>query len=733
MLSRGKILLRLRGLLFVMVCVTVSSCVILYVSQSSKNSYLSKISLSSRQKALAEELGRKMYDIHLRTNSGQDIADATDDFKLTLNRWESAQKALITGSDHYGTHGDNSNASQEMLQKSSGQFVQGRDFMSAFIEQPQAYQIAQLDSGMVMLEGYIGSINNVTGKFLAESELEGRITSASILFIAIGTIFILIFGIFFTLRPIRKSFEETESEIDAGEEKVKVALSAKAEFLSNMSHEVRTPLNGVIGMSEILLQSKLNEEQRAIARNIHNSAFHLLDLLNNVLDVAKMQSGKMEIRKERFVLSDCIEQVIDLLKPLAHGKKIELMSDLSALVPLELISDEHRIRQILMNLTNNAIKFTEKGEVVIKTELVNSSGGFVQIEFSIIDTGIGIESDKLEKIFESFYQVDSSFQKKYGGSGLGLAISQSLATELGTRIKVQSKPGHGSTFSFSLIAEVSAAEHKEKVKALQGMRALVIDDNTTNLKILVKQLSGWSIEATPFNSPQLLTDIMSNLNKFDFVILDMQMPEMDGHSVAKTIRTNFNIHELPIIVLSSLGEHMMSDNENLYNAYLTKPVKQSKLLDTIIDVMKVSPLQHAMLNMQSGNAEVLTQQKSNIKILLAQDNDLSRAVTAKTLELLGHQFITVATGKEVLEKSRRDEYDIILMDVKDNEVDGIETTKQLKRLVDQESRPVIIGISSDEKKDKALCMQAGMDDIMEKPMSVALLQEKINYWIIQGE
>jgi len=733
MLSRGKILLRLRGLLLVMVCVTVSSCVILYVSQSSKNSYLSKISLSSRQKALAEELGRKMYDIHRHTNSGQDIADATDDFKLTLNRWESAQKALITGSDHYGTHGDNSNASQEMLQKSSGQFVQGRDFMSAFIEQPQAYQIAQLDSGMVMLEGYIGSINNVTGKFLAESELEGRITSASILFIAIGTIFILIFGIFFTLRPIRKSFEETESEIDAGEEKVKVALSAKAEFLSNMSHEVRTPLNGVIGMSEILLQSKLNEEQRAIARNIHNSAFHLLDLLNNVLDVAKMQSGKMEIRKERFVLSDCLEQVIDLLKPLAHGKKIELMSDLSALVPLELISDEHRIRQILMNLTNNAIKFTEKGEVVIKTELVNSADGFVQIEFSITDTGIGIESDKLEKIFESFYQVDSSFQKKYGGSGLGLAICQSLATELGTRIKVQSKPGHGSTFSFSLIAEVSAAEHKEKVKALQGMRALVIDDNTTNLKILVKQLSGWGIEATPFNSPQLLTDIMSNLNKFDFVILDMQMPEMDGHSVAKTIRTNFNIQELPIIVLSSLGEHMMSDNENLYNAYLTKPVKQSKLLDTIIDVMKVSPLQHAMLNMQSGNAEVLTQQKSNIKILLAQDNDLSRAVTAKTLELLGHQFITVASGKEVLEKSRRDEYDIILMDVKDNEVDGIETTKQLKRLVDQESRPVIIGISSDEKKDKALCMQAGMDDIMEKPMSVALLQEKINYWIIQGE
>ena len=731
-MSRGKILMRLRVLLLFMVGLAVASCVVLIVSQLNQNNYLSKISLSSRQKALAEELGRKMYDIHRQTNSGADLANGTDDFKLTLNRWESAQKALIAGSDHYGTRGDNSNASQEMLQQSSGLFVQGRDFLNEYIAQPQAYQIAQLDSGMVLLEGYIGTINNVTGKFLAESELQGQVTTTSIVALTCGTVFIIIFGIFLTLRPIRKTFEETDSEIEAADEKVAVALSAKAEFLSNMSHEVRTPLNGVIGMSEILLQSKLDEEQRACARNIHNSAFHLLDLLNNVLDVAKMQSGKMEIRKERFVLSDCIDQVIDLLKPLAHGKKIELMSDLSPLVPLELISDEHRIRQILMNLVNNAIKFTDKGEVVIKTELVNSENGFIQLEFSITDTGIGIDPDKVEKIFDSFYQVDSSFQKKYSGSGLGLAISQSLAIELGSRIKVQSKPGHGSTFSFSIVAEVSGAEHKEKVNALQGMRALVIDDNTTNLKILVKQLSGWGIQVTPFNSPQLLTDIMSNLNKFDFVILDMQMPEMDGHSVARTIRSNFNIQELPIIVLSSLGEHMMADSENLYNAYLTKPVKQSKLLDTIIDVMKVSPMQRAKLNLQSGNTDILAQQKSNIKILLAQDNDLSRAVTAKTLELLGHKFITVTSGKEVLEKSRRDEYDIILMDVKENDVDGIETTKQLKRIVDEESMPVIIGLSSNQKKDKALCMEAGMDDILEKPMRAELLQEKINYWIIQG-
>lgn len=729
MLSQGKILWRLRLLLLVMVGITVASCIVLLVSQNTRNTYLSKISLSSRQKALAEELGRKMYDIQRKVSQGQDIRNEQDDFQVTLNRWESAQKALITGSEHYGTSGSNSNASQEMLQMSSGQFVHGREFLNAFVTAPQSYQPTDLDSCMVLLDTYIGSINNVTGQFLAESELQGKVTFSAIIGITAGSLLILITGIFFILRPIRKTLEETEIEIEEADKKVKEALNAKTEFLSNMSHEVRTPLNGVIGMSELLLQSKLEGEQRAYARNIHISANHLLELLNNVLDVAKLQSGKMELNKERFILSDCIDQVVDLLKPTAHVKKIELMSDLDAGVPLEIISDENRLRQILINLVNNAIKFTEKGEVVIKVELVNRENDFVQIEFSVTDTGIGIASDKLEQIFESFYQVDAAFNKKYSGSGLGLAISQSLAGEMGSKIKVTSKPGQGSTFSFSLVAEISGKEHREKLAALNGLSALVIDDNTTNLKILVKQLSGWGIQATPFNSPQLVTDVMSSLNKFDFVILDMQMPEMDGHSVAQNIRSKFNIQELPIIVLSSLGEHMMSDRENLYNAYLTKPVKQSKLLDTIIDVMKISPVQRAKLNMLSGNNDVLSN-KSSIKILLAQDNELSRAVTTKTLEKLGHSIITVATGKEVLEKSRREEYDLILMDIKENQIDGIETTKQLKRLVNEESMPIIIGLSSDEKKDKAMCMQAGMDDVMEKPMKAEAIQEKINYWII---
>ncbi|MFN5621935.1 MAG: response regulator [Flavobacteriales bacterium] len=712
-----------------MVLVAVASAGLLLVSQNQQSNYLSKVSLSSRQKALAEELGRKMIKIRELHAQEIDYTQEANDFKLVLNKWENAQKALITGSDQYGTTANNSNASQAMLQESSVHFVHARDNLNQFINATDQMTVGHSNSTEVVLDTYISSINNVTGKFLSESDTLNKVMLAAALGVGVSSILIFILSLAFLVKPISKSFELMDEELEQSEEKIKEALNTKTEFLSNMSHEVRTPLNGVIGMSELLLQSKLGEEQRVFARNIHTSALQLLDLLNNVLDVAKMQSTKSEIIKERFSLSDCIEQVIDLMKPLAMSKKIELMSDYNNNVPLEVIGDENRIRQILINLVNNAIKFTDKGEVVIRTAVINTEQEFAQLEFSVIDSGIGIEQAQIDRIFDSFYQVDSSSHKKYGGSGLGLAICQSLAQELGSKINVQSTVGKGSTFSFSVVVETAGEAHQQKIQALRGMRALVIDDNTTNLKILVKQLSGWGIQATPFNSPQLVTDIMSNLDKFDFVILDMQMPEMDGQSVAENIRSKYSRTELPIIVLSSLGEHLLSDNNNLYNAYLTKPAKQFKLLDTIIDVLKVSPAQQARLSMSSGNVDVLAT-KSNLRILLAQDNELSRAVTTKTLQLLGHRHITVSNVKDVLEKSRREDFDLILMDINEQENVGLDTTRNLKRSIDADDMPVIIGMTNKSQKENAQFIQAGMDDVVETPTRPEALQKKINHWLI---
>lgn len=706
----------------------IGSVVMVYLSLNIQRAYTSKITLSSRQKALSEELCKDLLLADKKNYVPEEIVAEKKNIELVLGKLENAHKALLTGNDQYGTSLENSVEVSQLLQQASPSLVTARDNVIEILKERSKPDPQRLTAVITNFSDFEQTMNNVTGRYLSESAtFESYFNIAFWITILISAVLAVI-SKFFIIKKASVFLEENHSEVEELEAQLEESRQTKNEFLANMSHEIRTPLNGVLGMTEILSRTKLDEEQRGYVRNIHSSATTLIDLVNDVLDFSKIKSGKLQLNKERFNLIDCIEKVIDLMKPIAQAKKLELMSDVDPNLPEELMQDERRLRQVLLNLVNNAIKFTDNGEVLLKAEVVNHEGEFVQIKFTVRDTGIGIDPAKAGNLFQSFYQVDSSITKKYGGSGLGLAISKELVQELGGRIWVESAPGAGSSFFFTIVAETTGSSQQSKISALNGVRALIVDDNKTNLKILVKQLSAWGVQATPFNSPELVAEIMSSLHKFDFVLMDMQMPEMDGRVLAEKIREKYNAQQLPIIVLSSVGEHLLQDKEGFYNAYLTKPVKQNKLLDTIIEVIAISPVEKAKEQISKGNFEI-PHQKSNIRILVAQDNELSRAVTIKTLQLLGHNYESASSGREVLDKSRREDYDLIIMDVGQDEINGIETTRQLKKRHGKDEMPVIIGITENESRDKQNCIQAGMDNLLEKPMRPEVLQEKIHYWL----